>query len=100
MIRYSLRHGAKPEQTRSVTPGKTSVKFVNHQGFTETKPVMRVIKANEVRGERSKSSYLNPTRTEHVVRSGLPNQVKGVRIMRGTMPTQGLSHNSKIDNFG
>lgn len=84
VIRYSLRQGAKPKRT---TPEKRTIEFVNHAGYSEAKPVYRVINPGETKFERSKSSYLKPRPMERMAKTVLPpqsRQAEGIKIMRGT----------------
>ena len=92
VIRYSLRHGGKTEVVREATPGRRKVEFVNHNGFSDIKPAVRLVKGDPVRIERSKSTYLNSKPTENVVRTVLPPQKEGVRILRGTQQPV-ITHN-------
>lgn len=84
VIRYSLRHGSRP---KNATPEKRTIEFVNHQGYSEAKPVYRAAKPQPARMERSKSNYLNSRPVERMVKTVLPPQStkpEGIRIMRGT----------------
>ena len=96
VIRYSLRKGANKERVRQATPGRKGVEFVNHQGFAEGNPKVRVVRVEEPRIERSRSSYLNAQPQERVVRNVLPGPtepVKKVKIMRNTQPPQVFGNN-------
>lgn len=96
VIRYSLRHAEGTAKVREVTPGRKGVEFVNHTGYSEQKPVVRVIKAQEPRIERSRSSYLNHQPVERVLKTTYVEPNNHFKVLRSTQPPQVLGKNGEV----